>query len=289
MNLNLKTINSLVTLSVKTRQPGWSFRDKNATDAIREKNGGGKARVLDTIWEKEGPLATASDAITSAAAKLRKFGLPQQKGGMYYIQRATIPAIQKVADDANAILAAAKAEIVSSYADLLAANQARVALSGADLRWPETGADLAGKFALEVRWTSAPAEVSEDVLVGLTDEVAARVRAASRAQVEADLRAAHGAPVEELLELLAGAVKHLMTGTRLRSERFANIREAADRVRELNWLGIPELDDLAGAVVGAVEVAANDAASLADSERLALARSLSNAKAAASSALAGLL
>ena len=287
--MNLKTINSLVTLTVSTRQPGWSFRDKSATDSHREKNGGGKARVLDTIWEKEGPLAVAANAVTGAAAKLREFGLPQKKGGTYYIQRSAIPAIQKVADDAHAILAAAKADIVANYDEILAVNRARVALSGAEIKWPETGSELAAKFSLDVRWTSAPAEVSEDVLVGLTDEVAARVRAASRAQVEADLKAAHGAPVEDLLGQLSDAVRQLAAGKRLRSERFANLRAAADRVRELNWLGLPELTGLADAVSGAVEVAANDAASLAETERAALKGALAQAEKAASNALAGLL
>jgi hypothetical protein len=289
MNLNLKTINSLVTLTVSTRQPGWSFRDKAATDAIRQSNGGGDARVLDTVWQKVGPLATASGAITGAAAKLREFGLPQRKGGTYYVQRSAIPAIQKVADDALAVLSAAKAEIVADYGSILASNRARVALSGAEIKWPETGSELAAKFGLEVRWTSAPAEVSDEVLVGLTDEVAARVRAASRAQVEADLKAAHGAPVEELLGQLSDAVRQLAGGKRLRSERFENLRAAADRVRALNWLGLPELTDLADTVSGAVEVAATDAASLAETERATLKGALAQAERAATSALAGLL
>lgn len=287
--MNLKTINSLVTLTVTTRQPGWSFRDKSATARLREENGGGSARVLDTIWEKAGPLATASGAITGAAAKLRDFGLPQKKGGTYYVQRAAIPAIQKVADDALAVLASAKAEIIRDFPAILAANQARVALSGAEVRWPESGHDLAGKFGLEVRWTSAPAEVSDDVLVGLTDEVAARVRAASRQQVEADLREAHGAPLEELLGQLSDAVRQLGEGKRLRTERFANIKTAAERLRALNWLAIPALDAVAANVAGAVDVAANDAASLADAERAALKASLADAERAASAALAGLL
>ena len=288
MNLNLNTLNSLVTLSVTTRQPGWSFRYKRATERLRSVNGGGTARVNDNLWEKTGHLSDASRIVTTAAAKLREFGLPQSKGGVYYIQRRDIGDIQAVADIAASALAEAKVGIVRDFHEILAANQARVSLGGAKVKWPASGEILAAKFGLEVRWTSAPAVIRGDVLAGLTDEVAARVRAASEAQVEADFRAAHGAPLEDLIGQLSDAVRQLSEGKRLRTERFASLSKAADKLSSLNWLEIPSLSEVAGAVAGAVEVAAVDASSLADGERAALKGKLDDARARAASALAGL-
>ena len=286
--LNLKTINSLVTLSVSSSQPGWTFKDKKATDRLREANGGGTARVNDTIWTREGYLADASRAITAATTAVRAFGLPQPKGGTYYVQRRDIPAIQQIADEAAAKLAAAKAGIVQDFPEILAANQARVAIGGASVKWPASGFVLADKFALEIRWTSAPAVLEGAALEGLTAEVAARVRAASAAQVEADFKQAHGAPLEDLFGQLAGAVEQLSKGKRLRTERFAGLKEAAERLQRLNWLELPSLTAVSAAVAGAVEVAAVDAASLADTERAALKSKLNEARHAAADALAGL-
>lgn len=288
MNIELKTINSLVTLSVSSRQPGWTFKDKKATDRLREANGGGTARVNDTAWERSGFLAEASRAITSATTAVRAFGLPQPKGGTYYVQRRDIPAIQQIADEAAAKLAAAKAGIVRDFPEILAANQARVAIGGASVRWPASGFVLADKFALEIRWTSAPAVLEGAALEGLTAEVAARVRAASAAQVEADFKQAHGAPLEDLFTQLAGAVEQLSKGKRLRTERFAGLKDAAERLQRLNWLELPSLTAVSAAVAGAVEVAAVDAASLAETERAALKSKLNEARHAAADALAGL-
>lgn len=288
MSIELKTINSLVTLSVTARQPGWTFKDRKATERLRETNGGGTARVNDSLWLREGFLADAARAITSATTAVREFGLPQPKGGTYYVQRRDIPAIQQIADEASAKLAAAKEGIVRDFPAILAANQARVALGGASVKWPATGFALADKFGLEIRWTSAPAVLEGAALEGLTEEVAARVRAASAAQVEADFKQAHGAPLEDLFSQLAGAVEQLANGKRLRTERFAGLKDAAERLQRLNWLDLPSLTAVSAAVAGAVEVAAVDAASLAESERAALKRSLADAQSAAAEALAGL-
>ena len=284
--MDLKTINSLVTLSVSSGQPSWTFRDKRATEKLRADTGSESLRATDSIWLRTGPLAAASKVITTATTELRGFGLPQPKGGTYYIQRRDIPAIQQIADDALAALTAAKREIVQDFPEILTTNRARV--KSDSVKWPASGEALAAKFTLEVRWTSAPATLEGAALEGLTAEVAARVRAASAAQVEADFRAAHGAPLEDLICQLSDAVRQLSEGKRLRTERFASLNKAADKLSSLNWLEIPSLSEVAGAVAGAVEVAAVDASSLADGERAALKGKLDDARARAASALAGL-
>ena len=87
---------------------------------------------------------------------------------------------------------------------------------------------------------------------------------------------------------LAGAIEQLANGKRLRTERFASLKAAADRLQRLNWLELPDLSAVSAAVAGAVEVAAVDAASLAETERAALKSRLSEAQFAAADALAGL-
>jgi len=204
---------------------------------------------------KKGHLAGASCAVTTAAAKLREFGLPQNKGGVYYIRRRDIGDIQEVAEIAAGALAEAKAGIVRDFPEILAANQARVAPGGTRVKWPASGDALAATFGVEVLWTSAPAVIGGDVLAGLTDEeVAARDRAASEAQVEADFRAAHGAPLEDLLSQGGEAIEQLSAGKRLRFERFAALKAAAERLGRLNWLDLPSLSAVSAAVAGAVEL-----------------------------------
>lgn len=287
--IQIRSAQGLTTLSLSPRQPNWRFQSKARTKELREQSDSKTATVNDAIWERTGDLVVAAAIVAKAAEKIRDLGLPQRRRGDYYLKREDVPKVYAIRDEAEARLVPVRARIVAEYPQILAENQARVArLDGAaNIKWPANGYGLADRFGVEVSITAGPAPF-DPVLGEVSDEVAARIRAASQAQVEADLRAAQAKPVADLLAEIEAAIGALATGDRLRTERIAKVAGAAERLARLNWLSVPEIDKVVSEIKSATTVAANDAASLSVTERATLAADLKKSATSTQSALAAL-
>ena len=86
------------------------------------------------------------------------------------------------------------------------------------------------------------------MLSGLSEEVANRVRAESQAQVHAMLHKAHAAPVQDLKDTLDEVLNRLRNAERFHVTQFDKLAAEAKRVRELNVLGLPEINTTLAAV-----------------------------------------
>lgn len=287
--LQIRSAQGLTTLSLSPRQPTWRFQSKTRTAEIRESAESDSATVNDAIWKRSGDLVVAAGIVSKAAEKIRAFGLPQKRRGNYYLKREDVAEVYAIKDKAEAQLVPVRARIVADYATILAENQARVSrLDGAaNIKWPANGYGLADRFGVEVSITAGPTPF-DPVMGEVSDEVAARIRAASKAQVEADLRAAQAAPVADLLAELEAAIAALSTGHRLRTERIGKVASAAERLARLNWLEVPEIDRVVAEIKAATVVAANDAASLSETERATLTADLKGSVTSTQNALAAL-
>jgi hypothetical protein len=174
------------------------------------------------------------------------------------VQAKDVDHVQRIFDDGLAKLAEIRREICAEWPALV--SEARISLGALayEIEWP-TGSDFASRFDISLTWMGQPAAITGTVLEGVSNEVAARVRASSEASVKAALLEAHGSPIRDLLtELIGtasvtGTIDQLSTGKRIRRERFDNIREHAARIKSLNWLEIPELDALVTALESSVE------------------------------------
>lgn len=249
---NLSVINSLVLVKFASTAPSTSVLHKGATATVCNSNGASKktARVRVTTVERAGTaIGKAASLVAQINAAIRKIALPCPTiEGASYVQAKDVDAVQSIFDDGETKLAEIRREIRHEWPGLVSAARAALGSLAYEVEWP-TGADFADRFAITLSWISAPAPIT-GVLEGVTNEVAARVRASSEAGVKADLLKAHGAPIRELLtELIGtasvkGTIEQLETGKRVRRERFENIREHAARIKSLNWLDLPELDAL---------------------------------------------
>ena len=259
---NLSVINSLVLVKFGSTAPSTSVLHKGATASVCSTNGAKKktARVRVTTIERSGTaIGRAASLVNMISQAIRKVALPCPTiEGASYVQAKDVDHVQRIFDDGLAKLAEIRREICAEWPALV--SEARISLGALayEIEWP-TGSDFASRFDISLTWMGQPAAITGTVLEGVSNEVAARVRASSEASVKAALLEAHGSPIRDLLtELIGtasvtGTIDQLSTGKRIRRERFDNIREHAARTKSLNWLEIPELDALVTALESSVE------------------------------------
>jgi hypothetical protein len=259
---NLSVINSLVLVKFGSTAPSTSVLHKGATANVCNTNGAKKktARVRVTTIERSGTsIGKAASLVNTISQAIRKVALPCPTiEGASYVQAKDVDHVQRIFDDGLAKLADIRRDICSEWPALV--SEARMALGSLayEVEWP-TGSDFASRFDISLTWMGQPAAITGTILEGVSNEVAARVRASSEASVKAALLEAHGSPIRDLLtELIGtpsvtGTIDQLSTGKRIRRERFDNIREHAARIRELNWLELPELDALVTALESSVD------------------------------------
>ena len=259
---NLSVINSLVLVKFGSTAPSTSVLHKGATANVCNSNGAKKktARVRVTTIERSGTsIGKAASLVNTISQAIRKVALPCPTiEGASYVQAKDVDHVQRIFDDGLAKLADIRRDICSEWPALV--SEARMALGSLayEVEWP-TGSDFASRFDISLTWMGQPAAITGTILEGVSNEVAARVRASSEASVKAALLEAHGSPIRDLLtELIGtpsvtGTIDQLSTGKRIRRERFDNIREHAARIKSLNWLEIPELDALVTALESSVD------------------------------------
>jgi hypothetical protein len=260
--MNTTIINSLVLVKFSSTAPSTSVLHKGATANVCSTNGAKKktARVRVTTIERRGTsIGKAAALVNQLSLAIRKVALPCPTiEGASYLQARDVDHVQRIFDDGIAKLSDIRREICAEWPELVSAARISLGALAYEIEWP-TASDFARRFDINLTWMGQPAAIAGTVLEGVSDEVAARVRASSEASVKASLMEAHGSPIRDLLtELIGtpavmGTIEQLSTGKRIRRERFDNIREHAARIRQLNWLELPELDALVAALESSVD------------------------------------
>ena len=259
--MNASIINSLVLVKFSSTAPSTSVLHKGATANVCATNGAQKktARVRVTTIERRGTsIGKAAALVNQLSLAIRKVALPCPTiEGASYLQARDVDHVQRIFDDGIAKLSDIRREICGEWPELVSAARISLGALAYEIEWP-TGSDFASRFDISLTWMGQPAAITGTVLEGVSNEVAARVRASSEASVKASLMEAHGTPIRDLLtELIGtpavmGTIEQLSTGKRIRRERFDNIREHAARIKSLNWLELPELDTLVAALESSV-------------------------------------
>jgi hypothetical protein len=259
--MNTTIINSLVLVKFSSTAPSTSVLHKGATANVCATNGAQKktARVRVTTIERRGTsIGKAAALVNQLSLAIRKVALPCPTiEGASYLQARDVDHVQRIFDDGIAKLSDIRREICGEWPELVSAARISLGALAYEIEWP-TGSDFASRFDISLTWMGQPAAITGTVLEGVSNEVAARVRASSEASVKASLMEAHGTPIRDLLtELIGtpavmGTIEQLSTGKRIRRERFDNIREHAARIKSLNWLELPELDTLVAALESSV-------------------------------------
>ena len=241
----LSIINSLVRFSFRTTQPATTALNKRASKRVEATANAdkGAARVHNKLLERRGTIiGKIGSLFNSTSKKLREKALPDPTGG-YYLRANDVPFVQRIFDDASAKLVTLKAELIAGYDDI---PRPRLGDMAGEVYIP-TAAEFAARYSITLDWSSKSTPITGTVLEGVSLETAARVRAESQKSDARNFKAAHAEPVRETIALLSETLAAI-GGKRLHDSRFKKIEAAAERLKDMNWLDLPELRQLSAAL-----------------------------------------
>jgi len=242
------------------------------------------ARVYNTILTARGTaVGRAISLQQQTGVSIRRCGSLCPTGGIY-LRIKDVTEVQNIFDDAQAELDTIREDILATYPDLLVSLNAQLGSFANEVHIP-TATEVASKFAMSLTVINQPVAVDGAVLVGLTEEVANRVRADSQRQVTEMLRASHAGPINDLKAVIAEFSDRLRNADRLHFSQFDKLRDEARRVQKLNFLELPEIEEMVLAVADAARIPDG---SLTQDERVRIAKKAEAASVKADETLAAL-
>jgi hypothetical protein len=283
---NKRTAQSLVLCHYSTTAPALTTLNRSASARVVQsaKASRDAARVYNTILTSRGTaIGKAVSLLQGTGVKIRHLGLPCPMGGIY-LRLRDVSKAHNIYDDALLELDDIRAEILETYPQLMADLRVRLGEFVKEIEIP-AASNVAARFTMSMHIVNRPAPVDNDVLTGLSDEVANRVRAESQGRIDDMLRAAHAGPLADLKDTLTEFIDKMRNAERLHLTQFDKLRDEARRLKDLNVLGIPEIDEVVR-MVG--EAAALPTAGLDQTERVKIAVKAEKASARASATLADL-
>jgi len=241
----LKVAQSLVLANYSTAAPATTVLNRSATARViaAANAGANAARTYNTVLNSRGTAIGQGISIQQrVGVSIRRLGLPCPMGGIYLRVR-DVATVQDIFDDGMAALDTAREDILATYPDLVAEVTRRLGDFAREVVLP-SASEVASRFTMRLTIVNQPVAVDSGVLGGLATEVANRLRADSQRQIDEMLRAAHAGPVEDLKKVLAEFSDRLRNAERLHLTQFDKLRGEARRLKELNILGLPEINDL---------------------------------------------
>jgi hypothetical protein len=240
--------------------------------------------VYNTILTARGTAVGRAISLQQrTGVQIRRCGSLCPTGGIY-IRIKDVAEVQNIFDDARGELDTIREDILTTYPDLLTSLHTQLGTFVNEVQIP-TATEVASKFTMSLTAINQPIAVNDAVLVGLTEEVANRVRADSQRQVDEMLRASHAGPINDLKEVIAEFVDRMRNASRLHLTQFDKLREEAARVQKLNFLDLPEIEQV---VLAVADVARIPSGELTQDERVRLAQKAEAAAVKADETLAAL-
>ena len=284
--MQLKTFQSIVLCHFSTTAPATNALNRSASARAVSAAGADRnaARVYNTILTARGTaVGRAISLQQQTGVAIRRCGSLCPTGGIY-LRIKDVTEVQNIFDDAQAELDTIREDILATYPSLLAALNTRLGSFATEVQIP-TATEVASKFAMSLTVINQPVAVDGAVLVGLTEEVANRVRADSQRQVTEMLRASHAGPINDLKTVIAEFSDRLRNADRLHLSQFDKLRDEARRVQKLNFLELPEIEEM---VLAIADVARIPDGSLTQDDRVRIAQKAEAASVKADETLAAL-
>jgi hypothetical protein len=284
--MQLKTFQSIVLCHFSTTAPATNALNRSASARAVSAAGADRnaARVYNTILTARGTaVGRAISLQQQTGVAIRRCGSLCPTGGIY-LRIKDVTEVQNIFDDAQAELDTIREDILATYPDLLASLNARLGSFATEVQIP-TATEVASKFTMSMTVINQPVAVDGAVLIGLTEEVANRVRADSQRQVAEMLRASHAGPINDLKAVIAEFSNRLRNADRLHLSQFDKLRDEARRVQKLNFLELPEIEEVVLAVADAARMPDG---SLTQDERVRIAKKAEAASVKADETLAAL-
>jgi len=249
--MELNTVNSLVLCHLASTAPNTTVLNRSASARAAAAAGAASnaARTYNTVINSKGtPIGRGISLQHQVAVNIRRLGLPCPMGGIYLRVR-DVERAQNIFDDGMAELDVIREDILACYPMLLREVTIRLGSFINEVAIP-TATEVASRFTMRMTIIAQPTALDNNVLSGLTDEVANRVRADSQRQIDDMLRAAHAGPIRDLKRVLEEFIDRVSNAERLHLTQFDKLREEAIRLNDLNVLKIPEIDDLISELAG---------------------------------------
>jgi hypothetical protein len=284
--MQLKTFQSIVLCHFSTTAPATNALNRSASARAVSAAGADRnaARVYNTILTARGTaVGRAISLQQQTGVAIRRCGSLCPTGGIY-LRIKDVTEVQNIFDDAQVELDTIREDILATYPTLLAALNTRLGSFATEVQIP-TATEVASKFAMSLTVINQPVAVDGAVLVGLTEEVANRVRADSQRQVTEMLRASHAGPINDLKAVIAEFSDRLRNADRLHLSQFDKLRDEARRVQKLNFLELPEIEEV---VLAIADVARIPDGSLTQDDRVRIAKKAEAASVKADETLAAL-
>jgi len=284
--MQLKTFQSIVLCHFSTTAPATNALNRSASARAVSAAGADRnaARVYNTILTARGTaVGRAISLQQQTGVAIRRCGSLCPTGGIY-LRIKDVTEVQNIFDDAQVELDTIREDILATYPSLLAALNTRLGSFATEVQIP-TATEVASKFAMSLTVINQPVAVDGAVLVGLTEEVANRVRADSQRQVTEMLRASHAGPINDLKTVIAEFSDRLRNADRLHLSQFDKLRDEARRVQKLNFLELPEIEEV---VLAIADVARIPDGSLTQDDRVRIAQKAEAASVKADETLAAL-
>jgi hypothetical protein len=284
--MQLKTFQSIVLCHFSTTAPATNALNRSASARAVSAAGADRnaARVYNTILTARGTaVGRAISLQQQTGVAIRRCGSLCPTGGIY-LRIKDVTEVQNIFDDAQVELDTIREDILATYPDLLVALNARLGSFATEVQIP-TATEVASRFTMSLTVINQPVAVDGAVLVGLTEEVANRVRADSQRQVAEMLRASHAGPINDLKAVIAEFSDRLRNADRLHLSQFDKLRDEARRVQKLNFLELPEIEEV---VLAIADVARIPDGSLTQDERVRIAQKAEAASVKADETLAAL-
>jgi hypothetical protein len=282
--LKLETLNSLVTCYYSTTAPATSVLNGNATTRVANAAGAVKraARVYNSILTTRGTaIGKAFSLLNLTGVAIRRLGLPIKLGGIY-LPVNRIADAYGVYDDAIAKLDDIRQDIINVYPAMMEQVMRELGDFASEVRVP-SATEVAAKFTMSLTILNQPVAVNE--MSSVVDEVANRVRADSQRQAAEMLKFAHTGPIKDLRDQLGEFIHAMRNAERLHLSQFDKLRDEVRRVKELNVLDLPEIEEVAQL---AAQAAATPVEDMTGSVRNRLAKQAETAAAKADETLASL-
>jgi hypothetical protein len=251
----MNTINSIVLCFYSTTAPRTTTLNRSATTRATSAAGAAAnaARLYNSVINAKGTaVGKAISLQNQTGTNIRRYGMPCAAGG-YYVRVRDVQKVQDIFDDAQADLDVIREDILSTYPEIISGVRQRLGAFAQEVVIP-TASEIASKFSISLAFTNQPAPIDGPVLSGLSEEVANRVRAESKAQVQDMLRKAHAAPVQDLSNTLLELIDRLRNADRLHMSQFDKLEAEVRRVRGLNVLALPEINTLLDAAQGVADL-----------------------------------
>lgn len=241
--MKVNTLQSLVLCHYSTTAPAITALNRSATARVITGAGAAAkaARVYNTVISSRGTAVGKAVSLQQrVGVNLRKLGLPLKIGG-FYLPIRRIADAQNIFDDGLCELDDVREDILATYPSLVGEVTTQLGSFATEVVIP-TATDIAARFTMTMTILNQPVPVGE--LEGVVSEIANRVRADSQRQAHAMLRDAHSGPVADLKKQLTEFIDALRNAQRLHLSQFDKLREEAARVRGLNVLDLPEIDEV---------------------------------------------